>query len=324
MDEQTTSFAYQFGAFCADPLTRRLSRDGAVLPLTSKAFDTLLTLLRRRGETVSKDDLMDSIWAGTAVEENNLTQQISTLRRVLGERAGEHKYIVTIPGRGYSFVAAVNEMVIERSVEVVLVERAESSISIDLVGGRFARAMLLGSLDKARMIGYSWAMIFILMISVPVLLSGIKRAFASDHPQSLAVLTFRSGSGADEFIGAGISDTLRARLGSVQDLIVRPAPDGAFHDVIATGRNLDVDAVLTGSVQRTRERIRVTVEMVDVGSGRVVWGKTFDDSSANLFELQDLIVGEVARVLQVRLTSNILDSSPRMRSININEFRFDS
>lgn len=335
MDEQKTCFVYEFGGFHADELKRQLLRDGVPLPLTSKAFDTLLTLLRHRGDTISKDDLMNSIWSDTAVEENNLTQQISTLRRVLGERAGEHRFIVTIPGRGYSFVAAVHEMVVERSVELLLYESSQSSISIDLEGWRSLPNGLLAALDKSRMIGYSWALAFTLAVCLPVLLSGLRNSASGNHPQSLAVLKFRSGGSGDEFIGTGISDTLRARLGSVQDLIVRPGPiDAKVEDVVAAGRELNVDAVLTGSVQRSSERIRVTVEMVDVGNGRIVWGKTFDDSSSNLFELQDSIVGEVARFLRVRLTSRDFD---RIRPVpasfagsrnyiltNINEFSFHS
>src|SRR5687768_14328046 len=109
MSDQGTSFVYEFGIFRVDALKRQLSRNGTPLPLPSKAFDTLMILLRSRGETVSKDELMTSIWEDTAVEENNLTQQIATLRRVLGERAGDRNFIVTVPGRGYSFVAVVHQ-----------------------------------------------------------------------------------------------------------------------------------------------------------------------------------------------------------------------
>ena len=80
------NLSYEFGPFQADMLTRRLSRDGQPLPLTAKAFDTLTVLLARRGETVPKIDLMNAVWGETSVEENNLTQQISALRKVLGER----------------------------------------------------------------------------------------------------------------------------------------------------------------------------------------------------------------------------------------------
>ncbi len=72
-----------------------------------KAFETLLYLVRHSGKVIEKDELMREIWADTIVEENNLTQNISILRRVFGEKPGEHRYIATVPGRGYKFVAKV-------------------------------------------------------------------------------------------------------------------------------------------------------------------------------------------------------------------------
>jgi TolB-like protein len=166
------------------------------------------------------------------------------------------------------------------------------------------------SIDQGRLVGYSLAIWLILTVCLPVLATYLRFPNGPDRPQTLAVLDFRS-TIDDRFIGTGISDTLRARLGSVQDITLRPAAAGpADKDALATGRDLKVDAILTGSVQRSDERIRVTVEMVDVEDGRIVWGKTFDDTSSNLFELQDAIVGDVARVLQVRFTSGIFDDAP--------------
>lgn len=101
--------AYEFGPFRLDARRRTLTRDGRPVAVTSKVFDTLLVLVERRGRVVAKSELMDALWPDTAVEENNLTQHISTLRKILGERAGDHRYVVTRPGRGYSFVAEVRE-----------------------------------------------------------------------------------------------------------------------------------------------------------------------------------------------------------------------
>jgi len=100
---------YEFGPFRLDARRRTLLRDGRHVAVTAKVFDTLLALVERRGQVVSKNELMDALWPDTAVEENNLTQHVSTLRKILGERAGDHRYVVTLPGRGYSFVAPVTE-----------------------------------------------------------------------------------------------------------------------------------------------------------------------------------------------------------------------
>lgn len=106
---QLAKQVYEFGPFRVDPLKRRLLRGGDVVPLTPKAFDILLALLARQGEVLSKEELMQAIWPDVAVEENNLTRNISSLRKALGEEPDKHQYVVTIPGRGYSFVAEVKE-----------------------------------------------------------------------------------------------------------------------------------------------------------------------------------------------------------------------
>lgn len=98
---------YEFGAFRIDASKRLLLRDGTPVPLTSKVFDTLIHLVKHSGTVISKDELMRAIWPDAVVEENNLNQNISILRRALGEGRGEQRYIATVPGCGYQFVADV-------------------------------------------------------------------------------------------------------------------------------------------------------------------------------------------------------------------------
>jgi Tol biopolymer transport system component/DNA-binding winged helix-turn-helix (wHTH) protein len=98
---------YEFGPFRLDPVKRRLLRDGEPVQLTPKAFDTLLALVRQSGKTVEKDDLMRRVWPDAVVEENNLNQNITALRKCLGDSRQASRYIATIPGLGYRFVAEV-------------------------------------------------------------------------------------------------------------------------------------------------------------------------------------------------------------------------
>jgi len=99
---------YEFGDFRLDSGKRLLQRrDGSPLSLTPKAYDTLAYLVEHAGIVLDKGQLMQALWPSTSVEENNLTQNISALRRVLGDVHAEHRYIATVPGRGYQFVAAV-------------------------------------------------------------------------------------------------------------------------------------------------------------------------------------------------------------------------
>ena len=107
---ELTSHVYEFGPFCLDAGRRVVLRAGQVVPLTSKAFDTLLALIENRSRVVDKDELLKLIWPDTVVEERNVAVNISTLRKVLGDSLESHDYIVTLPGRGYRFVAPVREL----------------------------------------------------------------------------------------------------------------------------------------------------------------------------------------------------------------------
>lgn len=111
---------YKFGEFRLEVGKRLLLRRGEPVSLTPKVFETLLQLVRHRGRVIAKDDLMKAVWPDTVVEENNLNQNISVLRRVLGESRGQHRYIATIPGKGYHFLASVETTVQQGSAKVTV------------------------------------------------------------------------------------------------------------------------------------------------------------------------------------------------------------
>src|SRR5439155_12775338 len=98
---------YEFGDFHLDAAKRLLWRDGVPVPLTPRVFETLLFMVEHHDTVLDKERLVEAVWPDSIVEENNLTQNISTLRRVFGETPGSHHYIVTVPGRGYRFVAEI-------------------------------------------------------------------------------------------------------------------------------------------------------------------------------------------------------------------------
>jgi eukaryotic-like serine/threonine-protein kinase len=106
---------YEFGPFRIDPQKRLLFEQGMLVPLTPKNFDLLFALLERPGEVVPKEDLMQILWPAIVVEEGNLNRHISALRKILRESPNEHRYIATVPGRGYQFVAEVREVWSENS-----------------------------------------------------------------------------------------------------------------------------------------------------------------------------------------------------------------
>lgn len=108
MNEENSRI-YSFEAFQVDPVRRRLMRDGAPVPIHSKTFDLLIALIENRGRIIEKTELMELVWANQIVEDGNLTVKMSALRKTLGERKDEARFIVTVPGRGYRFVADVRQ-----------------------------------------------------------------------------------------------------------------------------------------------------------------------------------------------------------------------
>jgi TolB-like protein len=114
MDQVATHVVYEFGDFRLDATRRLLFRRGATrhLPLSPHDVDTLLYLVEHEGELLAKDQLLAALWPGAVVEENSLNRTVSSVRRWLGEAPGENRYIVTVPGRGYRFVAEVARVVL--------------------------------------------------------------------------------------------------------------------------------------------------------------------------------------------------------------------
>jgi DNA-binding winged helix-turn-helix (wHTH) protein len=99
---------FEFAGFRLDAAARQLTRsDGTHVVLKSRAFDTLLVLVARRGETLPKKLLLEAVWPDVVVADNNLNQAISAIRKALGDTEVPHRIIVTIPGRGFCFVAQI-------------------------------------------------------------------------------------------------------------------------------------------------------------------------------------------------------------------------
>ena len=126
MSRQIKRF-YEFGPFRIDTANRLLLCNGEPVPIKAKAIDTLLLLVQHNGEVVEKDELMKQLWPDSFVEEANLTQNVYTLRKALGEG----NYIETIPRRGYRFVGEVNEWDDPASDLIFIKEKTSISLSYE-------------------------------------------------------------------------------------------------------------------------------------------------------------------------------------------------
>src|SRR5947209_7012673 len=128
---------FEFGPFRLDPVERVLWQNGGLVPLTPKAFETLLVLITHSGHVVHKDDLMKQIWPDAFVEEGGLARNISVLRKALGEGPDDHRYIETVPRRGYRFVAPVrgipvssSDLVVEKHTLARIVTEEEEELGL--------------------------------------------------------------------------------------------------------------------------------------------------------------------------------------------------
>jgi DNA-binding winged helix-turn-helix (wHTH) protein len=127
---------FRFSEFELDVPKRLLLRDGEPVSLNPKALDLLVVLVESRGEIVSKDDLLEKVWPDQIIEEGNLKVHVSALRKAFGQIGNDHRFIVTVPGRGYSFVADLddssnNEVVVETHRYSTIVSETSESIDDD-------------------------------------------------------------------------------------------------------------------------------------------------------------------------------------------------
>ncbi len=297
----STPESYAFGDFCLDALKRRLTKgDGDFVQLPPKAFDTLLYLVRNPGKVVEKEELMSVIWADTIVEENNLNQSISAIRRALGERPDDHRFVVTIPGRGYKFVAAIREVPdggAHSLKDRPLPSKAESTPGVESRPG--SRAWIAG--------------LALLAVVAAVLGAFYVRQGNTDPSdatpiKTLTILPFKPlvAENRNEALELGMADTLIAKLSRLDQIAVRPLESvrrlaSLEKDSITVARELQTEAVLDGSIQTAGDRIRISARLFRVADGKQLWAGQFDENLTDIFAVQDSISEKVAAALHATL-----------------------
>jgi DNA-binding winged helix-turn-helix (wHTH) protein/TolB-like protein/Tfp pilus assembly protein PilF len=322
--DPTNPSSYSFGEFRIDAVERVLLRQNELVPLTPKVFDLLLLLVANHGHVVEKERLMKEVWPDTFVEEGNLTQNISVLRKALGNSTNGSGYIQTIPRRGYRFVGNVTVGPVdteELSIEVhsrarVIVDEERDS-SISSVAANADKRLIperRGLARERRSILIAGACLTVLALTAFFWNPWRKaepqsRTVTQSSIKTVAVLPFKplSNEGREEYLELGIADSLITRLSSIRQIIVRPTSSvrrfaGTNYDPIIAGRELKTDAVVDGSIQRLGDRLRINVQLIRISDGSVLWGYHCDDLCTDLFAAQDSISENVARSLALTLS----------------------
>lgn len=305
------NYLYDFESFRIDVAKRQLSHDEKVLPLTSKAFSTLMFLVENHGKIVTKEELINAVWADTAVEENNLAQQISTLRKVLGEQIRKPRFITTIPGEGYVFIAPVKKNIhnyseiFEQGTEQL--QNASDSFENQLVPDAAPKNERRRNLTASNF-GELYQMIFIFLLSITsavIVFVCLLFANSLNSKPTIGVAPFKALDNSEKtsIQSIGIPSYVTAKIGNLPNVIVRPIDStgnyfGQEQNIAAIGRDNQVDSVLTGSTQSEGDNLRVIVQLWDIKNKRLVWAKTFTGNASESFSLQDTVAEEVVSALR--------------------------
>ena len=304
---------FRFGDFVLDGSQRRLLRSGEDVYLPPKTFELLLHLLQNRGRVLTKDELLEAVWPDVNVVENTLAQRIREIREALGDGAHGARFIKTVPKVGYQFIARARRRAAwcrwrrqpsrasRRQARCRVPPGAiwkptfpRTSVSDSLLPVAIACVMLVGLIGA----GYFVA------TARPAQPPGSPAAITS-----IAVLPFKPlvAEGRDAALELGMADSLIMKLGSLRQITVRPLSavrryTDVEQDAVKAGRELRVESVLEGHIQRLQDRIRVSVSLRRVRDGQQLWADRFDEKWTNIFAAQDLVSQRVAAALALALT----------------------
>ena len=313
---------YEFGPFCLDPAEHTLLRDGRPIPLRPKVFDILLVLVENRGHLVDKEQLMTSVWTEQFVEEGNINKNISMLRQALGESDSGFKFIETVPKRGYRFVADVREVNDNKDTDLAnhsgatsRVVPAEENRSSDSQESHEYRTSAWRSTQTRRQsFNRNWIAFFVvpaLLFAALLYVSFIRKRRPSMTPAvaSIAVLPFQnlSGDSAQEYFVDGMTDALigdLAKIGALRVISRTSAMHykGTNKSLPEIAKELNVDAVVEGTVQRSSDRLYVRAQLIHAASDSHLWAADYDRELRDVLDLQSEVARAIAEEIRIKIT----------------------
>jgi TolB-like protein/DNA-binding winged helix-turn-helix (wHTH) protein len=295
---------YEFGPFRLDPKERKLTRGNEIVALTPKAFDTLHLLVRNSGHLLEKDELIRQLWPDSFVEEGNLSNNIFVLRKALGE---DPQYIETVPKRGYRFVGAVRRA-----------SNANTQPLIDASSVQSSYPMHAPSSDarlraRIRRVGTTLGAISVALLAMAAIWRAAHRSDTASQsgPQirSLAVLplTNLSSDPEQDYFSDGLTEALTNDLGKLSALRVISRTSTMQYKstkkaVPEIARDLNVDAVIEGTVLRSGNHVRMTVNLIQAHPEKHLWAESYEAEAGDIMNVQAAVALSVAREIQITLT----------------------
>ena len=287
---------FRFGPFTVDPHLGELRKHDTRIRLQEQPFQVLTMLLERPGDLVTREELRERLWpADTFVDfDHGLNAAINRLRERLGDSAEKPRYIETIPRRGYRFLAPVE--VISR-VE----HRAPPSVQVPSPAPR-ARGLVRAAVVAG---------VLVVVVGAVWRTGGFRgRAAGAVHPiQSIAVLPLvnYSGDPSQEYFADGITEALTTDLARISALrVISRTSVMHYKDTSKTvpeiARELQVDAVVEGSVVKAGNRVRITAQLIEAPTDRHLWAGSYERELGDVLALQDEVSRTIALEIQVTLT----------------------
>jgi TolB-like protein/DNA-binding winged helix-turn-helix (wHTH) protein len=294
---------YVFGSFRFDPEERLLLRDGRPVPLSPKLTEALFLLVQNAGHLVGKDELMKRLWPDAFVEEGNLNKNIFVLRKTLGQWDGGLEYIETVSKRGYRFVAPVDRVAKTETPQI------QTASALNAKEGTSART-------TARIwttLGIGAPLLLALIVVAAWQMNWRKRepAATSFTPaiHSIAVLPLEdlSGDPSENYFADGMTDELITRLGQLTSLRVISRTSamqyrGAHKPLPQIAHELNVDAIVEGTVVRSGGKVRITAQLIQAHADKHLWAQSYDGDLKDVLSLQNAVANAIAKQIRMNLT----------------------
>jgi TolB-like protein/DNA-binding winged helix-turn-helix (wHTH) protein len=286
-----------------DTGTRQVWRDGLEIPLTGLSFDLLRAFIEAGTRVVSTDELMERVWPGRVVNAETVAKRVELVREALGDNSQEPRYIALVRGRGYRLLHAPQPAGPTRADPGRAPDPQPGPASAAPEPYRRRRAWIAGGIT----------LVLLAAVAIGILVNlhrdeRVARGAAANAIPSVAVLPFLnlSEDAANSYFSDGMAEELLGTLSKLRGLRVASRTSaftfrGSSQPLPEIARALNVDNIVEGSVRKSGNRIRVTVQLIDVRSDSHLWTETYDRELSDVFEIQRDISERIADALKMEL-----------------------